>query len=124
MKCVYNRKHVQSATRRAQNSAAESQLGHAVVVGAMYAIERTELSRRRARVAPAYLTRSRTMTSNTELAAALGLSRAEGVPTLTGRLGAWLESDAKVCSQLGSLEKEMDGSDHPKYPATSGSCLA
>jgi hypothetical protein len=54
------------------------------------------------------------MPTNTELAAVLGLSRAESVPNLTRRFGAWLESDAGVRRQLKSLEQELDGSDRPR----------
>jgi REP element-mobilizing transposase RayT len=87
-------------------------------VCAVYKIERTELrhrgSRHPARAALAYLARSRTMATNSELAAVLGLSREESVPNLTRRFGAWLESDAKVRRKLRSLERELDGSDLPK----------
>ena len=44
----------------------------------------------------------------------LGLSRAESVPNLTRRFGAWLAIDAKIRKQLKDLEKELDGSVHPK----------
>ena len=88
------------------------------VVCAFYEIECKELSRRGsrhpARPALAYLARSRTMATNTELAAVLGLSRAECVPSLTRRFGARLESDAKVRRLLKSLEQELGESDHPK----------
>ena len=88
------------------------------VVCAYYKFERQELSRRGsrhpARAALAYLARSRTTATNTELAALLGLSRGECVPGLTRRFGARLESDAKVRRQLKSLEQELGGSDHPK----------
>jgi hypothetical protein len=49
-----------------------------------------------------------------ELATMLGLSRAESVPNLTRRFGAWLAIDAKIRKQLEDLEKELDGSVHPK----------
>jgi hypothetical protein len=88
------------------------------VVFAYHKIERNELSRRGshhpARAALAYLARSRTTATNTELAALLGLSRGECVPSLTRRFGARLESDATVRRQLKSLEQELGGSDHPK----------
>ena len=58
--------------------------------------------------------RSRTTATNAALAALLGLSRGECVPSLTRRFGARLESDAKVRRQLKSLEQELGGSDHPK----------
>jgi putative transposase len=62
------------------------------VVCAWYEIEHSELSRRGsrhpARAALVYLARSRTMATNAELAAMLGLSRAESVPNLTRRFGA------------------------------------
>ena len=53
------------------------------------------------------------MATHTELAAVLGLSRAECVPNLTRRFGSWLATDAKVRRQLESLEEELDESDHP-----------
>jgi putative transposase len=88
------------------------------VVCALYEIERKELNRRGsrhpARAALAYLARRRTMATNTELAAVLGLSRAESVPNLTRRFAAWLATDAKVRRQLKTLEQELDESDHPK----------
>jgi putative transposase len=84
------------------------------VVCAYYEIERTELSRRGnrhpARAALAYLARRRTAATNAELAAVLGVSRAESVPNLTRRFGAWLETDARVREQLRGLEEELDGS--------------
>ena len=54
------------------------------------------------------------MATNTELAAVLGLSRAESVPNLTRRFAAWLGTDAKVRRLLKSLEQELGESDHPK----------
>ena len=83
-----------------------------------YVIERSELSRRGsrhpARAALVYLARSRTMATNAELAAMLGLSRAESVPNLTRRFGAWLATDARLRKNLRSLEEELDETDHPK----------
>ena len=77
-----------------------------------YEIELTELGRRGnrhpARAALAYLARSRTAATNAELATFLGLSRAESVPNLTRRFGAWLTTNAKVRKQLRSLEEELD----------------
>jgi putative transposase len=88
------------------------------VVCAHYKIDHKELSRRGsghpARAALAYLARRRTVATNAELAIMLGLSRAESVPNLTRRFGAWLAIDAKIRNQLRDLEKELDGSDHPK----------
>jgi Transposase IS200 like len=88
------------------------------VVCASYAIDRSEMSRRGsrhpARAALVHLARSRTMATNTELAGLLGLSRAESVPNLTRRFGAWLATDARLRRQLRSLEEELDQSDHPK----------
>jgi hypothetical protein len=88
------------------------------VVCAYHKIERKELSRRGsrhpARAALAYLARSRTTATNTELAAVLGLSREECVPSMTWRFGARLESGVKVRRQLKSPEQELGGSDHPK----------
>ena len=54
------------------------------------------------------------MATNAELAAMLGLSRAESVPNLTRRFGDWLATDARLRKQLRSLEEELDGSGHPK----------
>jgi hypothetical protein len=88
------------------------------VVCASYEIERSEMSRRGslhpARAALVYLARSRTMATNTELAGLLGLSRAESVPNLARRFGAWLATDAKLRRQLRTLEEELDQSNHPK----------
>ena len=39
----------------------------------------------------------------------LGVSRAESVPNLTRRFGAWLATDAGVREQLRCLEEELDG---------------
>src|ERR1017187_10738663 len=80
------------------------------IVCANYEVERTELGRRGtrhpARAALAYLARRRTAATNAELAAVLGVSRAESVPNLTRRFGAWLETDARVREQLRGLEEE------------------
>ena len=54
------------------------------------------------------------MATNTELAGLLGLSRAESMPNLTRRFGAWLATDARLRRQLRSLEEELDQTDHPK----------
>ena len=54
------------------------------------------------------------MATNTELAGLLGLSRAESMPNLTRRFGAWLATDARLRGQLRTLEEELDQSDHPK----------
>ncbi len=78
----------------------------------MQAIERSELSRRGsrhpARAAWAYLARSRTATTNAELAVTLGLSRPECVPNLTRRFAAWLTSNAKTREQLRRLEERLN----------------
>jgi hypothetical protein len=82
------------------------------IVCAYYEIERTELSRRGsrhpARATLAYLARSRTMSTNADLAVTLGLSRAECVPNLTRRFTASLAADAKVRRQLKCLEEKLD----------------
>jgi hypothetical protein len=51
-----------------------------------------------------YLARGHTLATNAELAAVLGLSRAESVPNLTRRFGDWLSTDAKIRKQLRDLE--------------------
>jgi hypothetical protein len=56
----------------------------------------------------AYLAKRRTVATNAELAAALGVSRAESVPNLTPRFGAWVASDAGVRKQLRHLEERLD----------------
>jgi len=60
-----------------------------------------------ARAALAYLARRRTAATNAELAAVLGLSRAESVPNLTRRYAAWLTTDASVREQLRGLEEPL-----------------
>jgi putative transposase len=88
------------------------------VVCALFEIERKELRRRGsrhpARAALVYLARGRTMATNADLAAMLGLSRAESVPNLTRRFGVWLATDARLRKQLRTLEAELDDTDHPK----------
>ena len=82
------------------------------VVCAFFEIERAELSLRGSRhpacAALAYLARSRTVATNAELAPILGVSRAESVPNLTRRFGAWLATDARVRKQLRHLEERLD----------------
>jgi hypothetical protein len=82
------------------------------IVCAYYEIERAELSRRGnrhpARATLAYLARSRTMSTNADLAVTLGLSRAECVPNLTRRFSASLAADAKFRRQLKCLEEKFD----------------
>jgi len=84
------------------------------VVCALYEVDRAELRRRGsphpARAALAYLARRRTAATNAELAAVLGLSRAESVPNLTRRFAAWLTTDARVREQLRGLEEQLDES--------------
>jgi hypothetical protein len=84
------------------------------VVCTSYEVNRAELRRRGsrhpARAGLAYLARSRTAATNAELAAVLGLSRAESVPNLTRRFGAWLATDTRVREQLRGLEVELDES--------------
>jgi putative transposase len=82
------------------------------LVCAHYEIDRSELSRRGsrdpARAALAYLARRRSTATNAELAAMLGLSRADSLPNLTRRFGALLATDARVGKPLRSLEKTLD----------------
>ena len=82
------------------------------VVCASYEIDRAELQRRGsrhlARAALAYLARSRTVATNADLAALLGVSRAESVPNLTRRFAALLATDAKTRQQLKRLESQLD----------------
>jgi hypothetical protein len=44
-----------------------------------------------------------------ELAAVLGLSRAESVPNLTRRFSDWLSTDARIRKQLRDLEEVLPG---------------
>ena len=48
------------------------------------------------------------MATNAELAPILGVSRAESVPNLTRRFGAWLATDPRVRKQLRHLEERLD----------------
>jgi putative transposase len=81
------------------------------VVCEVYEIESSELglrgSRHPARAALAYAARARTVATNAELAVILGVSRAESVPNLTRRFGAWLATDAKVRAQLRQIEEQL-----------------
>ncbi len=83
------------------------------VVCAFYVVEPTELSQRGsrlpARAALVYLARSHSLATNAELAAVLGLSRAESVPNLTRRFSDWLSADAKIRKQLRDLEEVLQG---------------
>jgi hypothetical protein len=83
------------------------------VVCSSYQIEPAELgergSRHPARSALVYLARNHTMATNAQLAAVLGLSRAESVPNLTRRFGDWLATDAKTRKKLGVLEEALEG---------------
>jgi hypothetical protein len=63
-----------------------------------------------ARAGLVYLARRHTPATNAELAAALGLSRAESVPNLTRRFSDWLSIDAKIRNQLRDLESVLEGS--------------
>jgi hypothetical protein len=78
-----------------------------------YQIEPAELgergSRHPARAALVYLTRNHTMANNAELAAVLGLSRAESVPNPSRRVSEWLATDARTRKKLGALEEELEG---------------
>jgi hypothetical protein len=82
------------------------------VVCAFYQIEPTELSQRGsrhpARAALVHLARSHTLATNSELAAVLGLSRAESVPNLTRRFSGWLSTDANIRKQLRELEGVLE----------------
>ena len=84
------------------------------VVCDFYQIEPTELSQRGsrhpARAGLVYLARRHTLATNAELAAVLGLSRAESVPNLTRRFGDSLATDAKIRKQLRDLEGVLEGS--------------
>jgi putative transposase len=81
------------------------------ILCASYEIEPPELSQRGsrdpARAALAYLARSHTLATNADLAAVLGLSRAESVPNLTRCFSDWLSTDAKIRKQLTDLEAEL-----------------
>jgi hypothetical protein len=83
------------------------------VVCGWYGIERSELSRRGsrhpARAALAYLARRRTVATNADLMALLGLSRPESVPNLTRRFAAWLAADAGIRRDHQRLEERLDG---------------
>ena len=83
------------------------------VVCAFYEIEPTELSQRGsrhpARAGLVYLAKSHTLATNAELAAVLGLSRAESVPNLTRRFSEWLSTDAKIRKQLRDMEEVLQG---------------
>ena len=83
------------------------------VVCAFYEVKPKELSQRGSRL-PAraglvYLARSHSLATNAELAAVLGLSRAESVPNLTRRFSDWLSADATVRKQLRDLEEVLQG---------------
>ena len=56
-----------------------------------------------------YLARSHTLATNAELAAVLGLSRAESGPNLTRRFIKWLATDAKIRKQLRDMEGVLEG---------------
>jgi hypothetical protein len=56
----------------------------------------------------AYLARSRTMSTNADLAVILRLPRADCVPNLTRRFTASLAADAKVRRELKFLEEQLD----------------
>ena len=83
------------------------------VVCAFHEIEPTELSQRGsrhpARAGLVYLARSHSLATNAELAAVLGLSRAESVPNLTRRFSDWLSTDAKLRKKLRDLEDMLQG---------------
>jgi hypothetical protein len=49
------------------------------------------------------------MATNAQLAAVLGLSRAESVPNLTQRFGDWLATDAKTRKEFRIMEEELEG---------------
>jgi putative transposase len=81
------------------------------VVCSTYKIEPAELgqrgSRHPARAALVYLARKHTMATNAQLAAVLGLSRAESVPNLTRRFQDWLATDPKTRKKLRVLEEAL-----------------
>ena len=54
------------------------------------------------------LARRRTASTNVELAAMLGVSRAESIANLTRRFGAWLATDANVREQLKCLDEQLN----------------
>jgi hypothetical protein len=66
-------------------------------------------SRHPARAGLVYLAKRHTLATNAELAAVLGLSRAESVPNLTRRFSDWLSTDAKIRKQLRDLEEVLPG---------------
>jgi putative transposase len=82
------------------------------VVCSSYQIEPAELgergSRHPARPALVYLARNHTMATNAQLAAVLGLSRAESVPNLSRRFGDSLTTDARTRKKLGVLEEQLE----------------
>jgi hypothetical protein len=82
------------------------------VICASYEIDRSLLSQRGsshpARMALAYLARLRTTATNAELAAMLGLSRAESVGNLTKRFKASLTTRAAFREQLNVIQSELD----------------
>ena len=66
-------------------------------------------SRNPARAGLVYLARSHSLATNAELAAVLGLSRAESVPNLTRRFSDWLSTDANIRKQLRDPEEVLQG---------------
>jgi hypothetical protein len=84
---------------------------YAEVVCTLYEIDPTRLSQREsrhpARAGLVYLARRHTLATNAELAAVLGLSRAESVPNLIRRFSDWLSTDAKIRKQLRNLEEAL-----------------
>jgi hypothetical protein len=56
-----------------------------------------------------YLARNHTSAANAELAAVLGLSRAESLPNLTRRFSVRLSIDAKTRKQMSDLEEVLRG---------------
>ena len=83
------------------------------VVYTFYEIEPTQPSQRGsrhpARAGLVYLARSHSLATNAELAAVLGLSRAESVPNLSRRFSEWLSTDTKIRKQLRDLEEGLKG---------------
>jgi len=77
-------------------------------------VDRAELrrggrrNRHPARAVLAHLARSRMAATNADLAAVLGVSRAESVPNFTRRLAAWLATAATVREQLRGLGEELE----------------
>jgi putative transposase len=77
-----------------------------------YQVGPTVLQRRggrdEARAALAYVARLHTEATNAELAAVLGVTRADSVPNLTRRFARWLREREEVRERLRRLEDQLD----------------